>query len=62
MASTASSAAPSAKSAGLLDEPGDEGDLEEQVAELSGELGAVAAVERGGRLVGLFEQIGPQIG
>ena len=48
--------------AGLLDEAGDEDDLEEQVAELAGELGAVAAVERRGDLMGLLEQVGPQIG
>ena len=50
------------ESTGLFDEPGDEDDLEEQVAELAGELGAIAAVERRGGFMGLFEQIGPQIG
>ncbi len=49
-------------SAGLLDEAGDEDDLKQQVAELTGELGAVTAVERRGDLMRLLEQVGPQIG
>ena len=48
--------------AGLLDEAGEEDDLKQQVAELAGELGAVAAVERRGDLMRLLEQVGPQIG
>ena len=48
--------------AALLGQADEEGDLEEEVAELAGELAPVAGVDGGRRLVRLLEQVGAQVG
>lgn len=46
----------------LFAQDADESDLEEQVAELPGQLGPVAAVDRRRHFVGFLEQVGAQVG